>query len=83
MSWVDWCGKMLKDRNVFLSVLGYKLTTQGLLVQEHNYSATIHTIGSSNVIAICTVYIPPSASDHYPHSMINYLNVSSPRMTIW
>ena len=48
MSWVDWCGKMLKDRKVFLSVLGLnsqesfpvsagcELTTQGLLVQEHN-----------------------------------------------
>ena len=32
---VDWCGKMLKDRKVFLSVLH----NQGLLVQEHNYSS--------------------------------------------
>ena len=36
MSWVDWCGKMLKDRKIFVSVLG-------LLVQVHNYSATTHT----------------------------------------
>ena len=43
MSWVDWCGKMLKDRKVFLSVLGLNSQTMGLLVQVHNYSATTHT----------------------------------------
>ena len=38
MSWVDWCGKMLKDRKIVNA--GFVLTTHGLLVQEHNYSAT-------------------------------------------
>ena len=31
---------MLKDRKVFVSGAGFELTTQGLLVKEHNYSAT-------------------------------------------
>ena len=29
MSWVDWCGKMLKDRKVFLSVLGLNSQSWG------------------------------------------------------
>ena len=35
MSWVDWCGKMLKDRKFSVSA-GFVLTNHGLLVQEHN-----------------------------------------------
>ena len=48
MSWVDCCGKMFKDGKVFLPVLGlsagFELTTQRLLVQEHSYSVTTHTL---------------------------------------
>ena len=29
MSWMDWCGKMLKDRKIFLSVLGLYSQTIG------------------------------------------------------
>ena len=29
MSWVDWCEKMLKDRNIFLSVLGLNSQLMG------------------------------------------------------
>ena len=47
MSWVDWCGKMLKDRKIFLSVLGLN---HGLLVQEHNYSVTGSQISLIGII---------------------------------
>ena len=29
MSWVDWCGKMLKDKKVFLSVLDLNSQPRG------------------------------------------------------
>ena len=51
MSWVDWCGKMLKDRKFFLVSAGFELITHGLLVQEHNYSATTHS-------HLLTEYVP-------------------------
>ena len=43
MNWVDWCGKMLKDKNFPVSA-GFEPTRQGLLgllAQEHNYSHTL------------------------------------------
>ena len=36
---------------------GFELTTHGLLVQEHNYSATTHSSNQSDDVCACHVFV--------------------------
>ena len=55
-SWVGWYKKemFVEGQENFPVSAGFKLATQGLLVQEHNYSANTHTTHMQNTHARCS-----------------------------